>query len=150
MKNTWIVVIVLILVVGGVVVFTGNKTAAPTVEEMGNMEGMTPTDIPAGYNTPLIPVADGVVREFVVDGKNFSFTPSKITVKKGEAVKIIFKNTQGFHDLVIDEYRVATKQIRTGEQETITFLADKTGSFEYYCSVGTHRAMGMTGTLVVE
>jgi plastocyanin len=29
-------------------------------------------------------------------------------------------------------------------------VADKKGTFEYYCSVGQHRALGMKGKLVVE
>ena len=90
------------------------------------------------------------VKEFTVSGKNFSFTPSMITVKKGDKVKITFQNSAGFHDFVIDQYGVATKQTNAPTTEVIEFTADKTGSFEYYCSVGTHRAMGMKGTLVVE
>ena len=96
------------------------------------------------------PKSEPGVKEFKITAKQFSFEPETIEVNKGDKVVIIFKNSQGFHDLVIDEYKVATKQIRTGEQETISFIADKAGTFEYYCSVGTHRAMGMLGTLIVE
>ena len=89
------------------------------------------------------------VKEFTVSGKNFSFTPSLITVKKGDKVKITFQNSSGFHDFVIDEYGVAAKQAQSPATEVIEFTADKAGSFEYYCSVGSHRAQGMKGTLVV-
>jgi plastocyanin len=41
------------------------------------------------------------VKEFVITGKNFSFDPAIISVKKGDKVKIVFKNTQGFHDFVV-------------------------------------------------
>jgi nitrite reductase (NO-forming) len=40
--------------------------------------------------------------------------------------------------------------VNGGETTSVEFVADKTGTFEYYCSVGAHRAMGMTGSLVVE
>jgi len=50
----------------------------------------------------------------------------------------------------MNEFNARTKQIKAGETETIEFIADKVGSFEYYCSVGQHRQMGMVGTLVVE
>ena len=89
-------------------------------------------------------------KSFTVTGQNFSFAPPTITVKKGDAVKITFKNAQGFHDFRIDEFGIATKQIRGGAEESVSFVADKVGSFEYYCSVGSHRAMGMKGTLIVE
>src|SRR4029077_1440857 len=95
--------------------------------------------------TPVTPA----VHELTVSGSNFKFEPSTLTVKKGETVKITFKNTGGTHDFVIDQFKVATSRIQGGAQETVQFVADKTGSFEYYCSVGTHRQMGMKGTLVV-
>ena len=63
--------------------------------------------------------------------KNFSFTPSAVTVKKGEAVKIVFKNADGFHDFKIDAFKVATQRINTGGEEIVEFVADKAGTFEY-------------------
>lgn len=33
---------------------------------------------------------------------------------------------------------------------SVTFVADETGTFEYYCSVGNHRGQGMIGKLIVE
>jgi plastocyanin len=54
------------------------------------------------------------------------------------------------HDLRIDEFNAKTSVIQGGQTQTIEFIADKTGSFEYYCSVGTHRQMGMRGTLTVK
>lgn len=85
-----------------------------------------------------------------VEGKNFSFSPNSIKVKKGDIVTINFKSVGGFHDFVIDDFNVATKQVQTGEESSVTFIADKDGDFEFYCSVGKHREMGMVGTLVVE
>ena len=72
-----------------------------------------------------------------------------MSVSKGDKVKIIFKNTGGFHDFTIDEFGVRTKRINGGEEDTIEFVADKSGTFEYYCSVGDHRTLGMRGTLTV-
>ena len=89
------------------------------------------------------------VKEFNVNGKNFSFDPSQITVKKGDKVKITFKDEDGFHNLVISGYNVETKKINTGQEQTVEFIADKTGQFEYYCSVTGHREKGMKGTLTV-
>lgn len=92
----------------------------------------------------------GPVKEFTVIGSNFAFAPNTLSVKKGDKVKITFVNSGGFHDLKIDELNVATKKIQGGAQEVVEFTADKIGSFEYYCSIGEHRAMGMKGTLTVE
>jgi plastocyanin len=46
-------------------------------------------------------------------------------------------------------YGAATKQTQAPTEEVIEFTADKVGSFEYYCSVGSHRQMGMKGVLKV-
>lgn len=123
--------------------------------------------IPTTSETPTTPISDKTigdalvspsttstdtkpVKEFTVSGKNFSFTPSTLAVNKGDTVKITFKNVEGMHDLRIDEFGVATQKIKGGAEETVEFMADKTGTFEYYCSVGSHRAMGMKGALTVK
>ncbi|MHB1330889.1 MAG: cupredoxin domain-containing protein [Minisyncoccota bacterium] len=89
------------------------------------------------------------VKEFTVEGSTFAFAPNTMTVNVGDTVKITFVNKIGFHDFVLDEFNVKTQQISAGQSETITFVADKAGTFEYYCSVGTHRQQGMVGTLTV-
>ena len=89
------------------------------------------------------------VKEFTIDAAPYSFTPNTISVNLGDTVKITLKNTKGTHDLKIDEFGVATRTLNVGEEQTITFVADKSGTFEYYCSIGNHRAMGMVGALTV-
>lgn len=86
---------------------------------------------------------------YTVTGNNFAFAPSTLNVKAGQKVNIVFVNSEGFHDFVIDGV-TATQQIQSGATETISFTAPEAGSYEYYCSVGQHRAFGMKGTLVVE
>lgn len=131
MKNTYITIIVLIILVGGAVFFIGaGKKAEAPAEEVQEVVS--------------------TVKEFTVTGQNFSFTPSLITVKKGDKVKITFNNVNGFHDFKIDEFGVAIPQKQSPDTEVLEFTANKTGSFEYYCSVGSHRAMGMKGILKVE
>lgn len=92
----------------------------------------------------------GEVKTYEVEGGSFYFTPKEIKVNKGDTVKIVFKNVQGFHDWVLDEFNAKTKQIPAGETDEVTFVADKAGTFEFYCSVGTHRQQGMVGKLIVE
>ncbi|MEK9200643.1 MAG: cupredoxin domain-containing protein [Patescibacteria group bacterium] len=100
---------------------------------------------------PTQPAAmTGETLEVVVLGDDFKFAPNEIKVKVGTKVKVTFKNTGGFHDFVIDEFRASTAQIGNGKEETIEFVVDRAGTFEYYCSVGKHRQMGMVGKLIVE
>lgn len=137
-----------------------NKVEAPTggdVPGVGLEENPMPT-IPESDNvaTPDTNVSsEGVitqdgVKEFVISGTNFAFSPNVINAKRGERIRIIFKNTAGFHDFKVDEYGIATKQAKAPYQEILEFTANKVGTFEYYCSVGTHREMGMKGTFNVE
>jgi plastocyanin len=96
------------------------------------------------------------VKIFVLTGENFKFVKGgldnpEIRVKKGDRVRIEFTSTQGFHDWVVDEFDAATDQIRDTDGKTyVEFVADKKGTFEYYCSVGKHRENGMWGILVIE
>lgn len=113
----------------------------------------TPSPTPTAQATPEAtpsPIVKGEVKTFEISGQNFSFSLAEIRVKKGDKVKIIFKNVEGFHDWIIDEFNARTPQINTGETAEVEFTADKTGTFEYYCSVGEHRAKGMKGNLMVE
>jgi plastocyanin len=92
----------------------------------------------------------GDVKAFTVTGDNFAFDLKEMKVKKGDRVRVTFKNAEGFHDFRLDEFSVATAKVAAGGEETVEFTADKAGTFEYYCSVGKHRQMGMKGNLIVE
>ncbi len=150
------IAIVLLLLVGGFFLLQPKQTQ-PAQDTMKKTEAVSPS----AMEKPTQATAEGETmkkddgatnntKSFTVTGSNFSFDPKTITVKKGDTVKITFKNADGMHDFKIDEFNVATKQIQGGEEETVTFTADKVGAFEYYCSVGKHRQMGMKGTLTVK
>ncbi len=138
MKYILIIIVILLALWGGYKLMNRSTAPAPTNQTASEA---------AGGGTRL---ADSEVKTFNVSGKPYSFTPSEIRVKKGDTVRIVFTNQQGTHNWVIDEFNARTNILQAGQSETIDFLADKTGSFEYYCSVGNHRALGMKGTLIVE
>ena len=90
-------------------------------------------------------------RKIVVEGDEFKFTPTSITVKKGEKIMLTFKNVGKFpHNLKVDELGISTKTINGGEEDSIEFVSEKTGTFSMYCGVGNHRQQGMEGEVVVE
>ena len=95
------------------------------------------------------------MKTFVVDSANLRFyidgiENPDIKIKQGDKVRIEFTSSEGFHDWVVDEFNAATAQVRPGTPTSVEFTADKKGTFEYYCSVGSHRASGMKGKLIVE
>lgn len=136
------VVIVIVLIAGGFLFFR-NRTIAPTD---GVIDNNMP--VPGSYVDEMI-VEEEDIKEFSIDASPFSFTLSTITVNRGDTVKITLKNLNGTHDWTLDEFNASTRVLKVGEEGTITFIADKSGTFEYYCSVGNHRALGMVGTLIV-
>lgn len=93
---------------------------------------------------------DPNARVFKLTGVNYGYDVQEIVVKEGDTVTINFESTDGFHDLVIDEFAIATKRVQPGVKTSVTFVADKKGTFEYYCSVGSHRTSGMVGKIIVE
>jgi len=90
------------------------------------------------------------VKEFTITGDNFKFSLSEMKVKKGDTVKLTFKNENGTHDWRLDEFDAKTDILKGSGEQTIEFIADKAGTFEFYCSVGSHRKMGMKGDFIVE
>ena len=75
-----------------------------------------------------------------------------ISVSKGNLVQIHLINEEknsseipSKHNLNIDEFNVHTKDLGYFQSESVTFLADKEGTFDYYCSIHPE----MRGTITV-
>jgi plastocyanin len=135
---------------------------APVLEQAGSMQADTkqPTQQPQTAQQPQVQQQDAPAPSaetktpstVVVDvtGKNYAFSKKEIRVKEGDVVTIQFTSESGYHDWVVDEFKAATAKVRDGGKTSVTFTASKKGTFEYYCSVGSHRSMGMVGNLIVE
>lgn len=85
-----------------------------------------------------------------IEGSPFKYVPNEVRVKKGVPTTMLFKNIEGMHDFVVDDLGIKTKTLKVGTEESVTFTAEKAGSYKFYCSVGNHKAMGMVGTIIVE
>lgn len=92
----------------------------------------------------------GQIKVVEMEAGSFYYKPNAIEVSKGQKVKIVMKAVSMMHDFNIDELGVKMPIVKNGETGTVEFTADKVGSFEYYCSVGQHRANGQVGTLTVK
>ncbi len=164
MKKEIIWVVIGIVVIGGIFLLKAKEKSEGPMEATEQsaqekpadampMKVVTPpdmTDAQKAQATTAESAAAGSAVTFDVNGGNFYFVPTVMKVKKGDTVTINFKNDGGFHDFIIDEFNAKTDRIKDGAIATVTFVADKAGSFEYYCSVGSHRANGMKGMLIVE
>lgn len=138
-----IIGVVLVIGVGGFLVSSFSNKKSSDISQQPVQQAKPTTAVQGAATT-------NEEKTFTVEGGNFYFKPNEIKVKKGDKVKITFTNAQGFHDFVIDEFNVKTNRVNGGNTTTAEFIVDKTGTFEYYCSVGKHREMGMKGNLLVE
>jgi len=166
-KSIWPVILIIVIIAVGVLAFLlmnkmNEKTASETENNSQAQEQTQPqntniletneineenidSDMPTANNE-----TENMNKNITVTSNNFVFDVNEIKVKKGDTVNLTFINAEGLHDWVLDEFNANTGKLSAGETVTITFVADKTGTFEYYCSVGSHRQMGMKGNLIVE
>ncbi|MFL5510360.1 MAG: plastocyanin/azurin family copper-binding protein [Gemmatimonadaceae bacterium] len=100
------------------------------------------------------------------DQKGFRFTPARLTIKSGDAVKFVLVSGAP-HNVAFDaesipaeaKERLAanmaddtgslTGDLKTspGDTFTVSFRNVKPGKYPYYCV--PHRAVGMTGVIIV-
>ncbi len=91
-----------------------------------------------------------VDREIKITSSRWKFTPSVITVKQGEKIKLIGDSSDVPHGLAIPDFGVNLYMNGLTPSSKV-FTADKTGTFQMYCSVPCGAGhSSMRGTLIVE
>ena len=93
------------------------------------------------------PVVEAVAtKEFAITAKKWFFSPAKLTVNKGDTVKItIVPNALDF-TFSVPKFGVENE---VKGNTVVEFTADQVGTFDFKCS-SCEDWRGMTGTLVVE
>lgn len=90
------------------------------------------------------------VKDFTVLATEFSFSPSIITVDQGDRVRITLQNKGTTpHNLTISGLNQSTGIVNPGSEDTIEFTADTQGSFDFACTVDSHKDKGMIGKIEV-
>lgn len=153
-KSISIVLIVITFLGSLFLLLTHNATNTSNTVSKTQQIIITPTPTSnnptTGESSPSANKEDVSTKEFTITAANFSYDVKNIRVKQGDTVRITLKVAEGFHDFVLNDYNIRTNRLSVGKEETIEFVAAKKGEFEYYCSVGNHRQMGMVGKLIVE
>lgn len=157
--------VILVLVIGlGAFLMMRNNTAKETqvevnIEPTAVMEDTTANDeaMPTETTTEVTKAMedtkmedDSDVKTIEVEMGAFYYKPNVITVKKGQKVKLVLKSVDMMHDFNIDELKVKSEIVKSGNTGEVEFTADKVGTYEYYCSVGEHRVKGQIGKLIVQ
>lgn len=133
---------------------SANKTSGAPKRKMNPamMKATTPAELTDQQKQELDTGTSSAMTQktFTFAAGNFWFTPNKLTVNKGDTVTFNFTPKDGFHDIVIDEFKVKAGPVIAGKTASVTFTADKAGTFEFYCDIDHHRQKGQKGTLIVQ
>jgi heme/copper-type cytochrome/quinol oxidase subunit 2 len=73
-------------------------------------------------------------RMFRVEAGQFAYSPAELHVNPGDRVTIQLVSTDVVHGLYVDGYGVSA-QADPGQPATLTFTADRPGSFRLRCNV---------------
>jgi cytochrome c oxidase subunit 2 len=89
-------------------------------------------------------------KEFRLTARKYQFSPTTISVKQGDRVRLIITAIDADHGFKLEAFNIG-RTLSKGEPVTIEFTADRTGSFPFecshFCGLG-HRKM--KGQLTVE
>jgi Heme/copper-type cytochrome/quinol oxidases, subunit 2 len=73
-------------------------------------------------------------RIFQVDARQYAYSPSELRVNAGDTVTVHLVSNDVVHGLYVDGYGVSM-EADPGQTATLTFVANKPGSFRFRCNV---------------
>jgi len=82
---------------------------------------------------PVPPIAPQE-RTFQIEARQFAYSPSELIVNPGDTIAIELASTDVVHGLYVDGYDISI-EADPGQTATLTFIADKPGSFRFRCNV---------------
>lgn len=159
-KTMGAVIVILLIVVGGYFLLKGGYQASgptvtleeKTVEPTEKAQLTTPTEeVSVPEEAEVAPEQPtGQLKDFAMTAKRFSFGPSAITVGNGDTVRLSITSVDAAHGFAINEFDVNVR-LSPGRTEIVEFVADKTRTLTFYCSVlcGPGHS-GMKGQLIVK
>lgn len=122
-------------------------------------------------NEPEGPVATPVAPangELAIRASEWSFEPPSIVLTQSEQVRFVLQNDGDIlHDLKIRDMPVdsvssnssgpleakkgeAFVSADSGDSGTLEFVPSQPGTYEFYCTIGSHERLGMHGTITVQ
>lgn len=81
-----------------------------------------------------VPATAPQERTFRIDARQFAYSPSELNVNPGDKVTIQLVSNDVVHGLYVDGYGVSV-EADPGQTATLTFTANKPGSFRFRCNV---------------
>ena len=155
--------IIVVLVVGGFFLFSGgfnsssNEVGGIVVLDRVDSQGeeiifdeKTNQDDNEVIEEETLEFESSETKEFDIIAKRWDFSPNMITVNEGDNVILNIESIDVTHGFTISGFGVS-EQLVPGNTVKIEFVADKKGTFSFFCNIfcGSGHS-GMKGTLVVE
>lgn len=81
-----------------------------------------------------VPASAPQERTFRIDARQYAYSPSELKVNAGDKVTIELVSQDVIHGLYVDGYNLSV-EADPGQTTTLSFIADKPGSFRYRCNV---------------
>lgn len=123
---------------------TTTNTTAATNTSLTNSATANTND------TPTVEVAVPATKTFDVTASQFEFSPSTITVSKGDTVVLNLTSEDVPHGFSLADFNIS-ETLTPGKTKQVTFVADQVGTFSFSCSIvcgSGHSAM--KGSLIVQ
>lgn len=117
---------------------SGQTIPVKTSSSSGNMGEVKPSD----------KMSTGATKEVKVSLAKLRFSPSTVTIKAGEKVKLTLSSDVS-HTYTIDSLGI-NFVINGGQTQSFDLRVEKPGTYDVYCAIPGHREVGMVGKLVVE
>ncbi len=97
-----------------------------------------------------VPAQDSEARKITVTAKKYEFRPSRIEVKVGEPVEIIFQSEDTRHGFTCKELDLEKVVFSKEKPQTVRFTPDKPGTYPFKCAKFCGLGHGkMKGEIVV-
>ncbi len=112
--------------------------------QMGSMMGGASTGADSA------PAAIDGARQVNLTASDTRFLPSTLTLKAGEAVNVVIRNTdETVHDFTVPALGVHVT-VEPGLEVTVGLRPSVAGTYPFLCTAVGHAEAGMLGTVVVE
>jgi len=100
---------------------------------------------PISASTP--PIAPNA---HVVITKEFEFVPNVVELKPGQPTTLTIVNRgKETHNIIIPKLKITSSLAESGQSISIILPSLSVGRYPFYCGVGNHKALGMSGVLIV-
>jgi heme/copper-type cytochrome/quinol oxidase subunit 2 len=84
-----------------------------------------------------------------VTARRYAFEPARIEARQGDVIRLTIRTEDIPHSFVIDALRIEKRAV-PGRPVTFELLADKAGTFPFYCNLTAEEGCrGMKGELII-